>query len=104
MNIWDELKNRKIAKCKVYFDGGEDDGGVDSIDFIYEDGRVEEVNHNPEWENPKGTKTLEYKLVSAVYENYDFLGQPMINGVLTYTTETKDKSWDVNEEYEDDDL
>jgi len=103
MNIWEELKKRNISESKIYFEGGEDDGGVDQIEFFYEDGRSELVNHNPDWENPNGAKTLEYELVSAVYNEYTFLGQPMISGVLTYTTETKDKSWDVEEEYEDED-
>ena len=103
MNVWQELRDKNIVEAKVYFDGGNDDGGVNSITYVYKDGKNEEVGHNPGWEDGSENSSLEYNLVKAVYNNYDFLGEPNIDGVLTYDVESGKVDWDVNEEYEDED-
>lgn len=100
MNIWSEMEEKNIVRAVVYFDGGNDDGGVDSIIYHMRDGSKNEINHDPQWENG-GSNSLEYNLVKAVYSEYTFLGQPSINGVLTYDLSTKEKHWDVDEEWDE---
>jgi len=101
MSIFSELKGAKIKKAEVYFDGGNDDGGVDGITYLMEDGTTKEINHDPQWENG-GDNTLEYRLVEPVYDRYDFLGMPYINGTLTYDVEKEKASWQVDKDYDDD--
>lgn len=103
MSVWDDLRNKNIAKAIVDFDGGNDDGGVNSIELIYVDGTKKEIGHDSSWESSNPPNTLEYRLVEAVYKNYDFLGEPSVNGTLTYLVDKKEAVWDVEEEYEDED-
>jgi hypothetical protein len=100
MDIWSELRDSKIKKAEVHFDGGNDDGGVDSIDYVMDDGTEKEINHDPEWEDG-GNDTLEYRLVEPVYNRYSFLGMPYISGTLTYNVETEKRSWQVDRDYDE---
>lgn len=90
--IFDDLKKRNVSKAIVHFDGGNDDGGVSSIEFLSKDGSV-----------VKGLSEdakLEEELGNPIYMRYgSFAGEFYVSGELIYDVENKKTTWNnVNEE------
>jgi hypothetical protein len=96
--IFDDLKKKNVAKAIVYFDGGNDDGGVSSIKLLDKENKLIETSID---------ENLEEELGNPIYFKYgSFAGEFYVSGELVYDVETKEMTWNnVNEEstceYED---
>ena len=97
--IFDELKKKNVSKAIVHFDGGNDDGGVSSIEFLSKDGSVIDLSEDAK---------IEEELGNPIYTRYgSFAGEFHVSGELIYDVDKKEVTWsNVNqestyEEYED---
>lgn len=91
MNIFDELSKKNINKAVVYFNGGDDDGGVSGIRYFYEDGSAIDLND---------TDNLYEKLSEPIYDKYgSFAGEFYVSGDLIYDVKKRKIVWG-NEDYE----
>jgi hypothetical protein len=87
--IWLDLLTNNIKRVKVYFSGGNDEGGADMITLIYDDAGavttdIDAALHSKE--DP--AHEISNALAEPVYDEYgSFAGDFNINGVII---------WDVN--------
>lgn len=101
--IYRELDKIGVAKAIVCFDGGNDDGGVQSIDYFDATGnKVKEIGFDESWEDHRSSSTLEKELTKPIYDKYHtFCGDFYVSGTLTYDVCERKNFW--NEDYEEGD-
>jgi hypothetical protein len=95
--IFNELVARSVAKVIISFSGGNDEGGVDQIQLLYNNEVVEYIDEywpvpkydeaTKTWIKPERTyeQTFQFYLTKPIYNKYHtFAGDWYVNGELVW--------------------